>query len=499
MDSSQLLKRGWPDYLAIAVIAAVVAWQLMVPPVIGIADNGDFPRIMSRFDIGYLSDKYEERYFGYFLDKYRIDKRDHWESKFISSQTPLVALAVQINRLISKPGFFDIRAVGAVHLALELAAAWLLLAYAPVNGGFARGVLIVIAILILTDVGFVCYFNSFYNEPGTFVFLLLTLGTIFLVLRRPNPGALLLFCVAGLLFITSKPQNVGLGLILAIYALRLGALRSGRAWRWGCAGAALCLFSGSVVFYALKSADIITKPSYYISVFYEILRFSPDPRRDLIELGLDPNLAKYTGTIPFPLESPKNDPDFQRAFFDRMSFGKVIRFHLRHPVRFLTAMERSAKYAPLLRPALGNYEISAGHRPFSTSQSFDLWSRAYKAYAPGSLLGFACFFAVNLTGILLLYWRMRTKYHRLLLELQLAWLLMAVVQFLSVVIAQGDYEPVKHLFLFNLLVNICFAGALIWLADRAQHALRSVRLRSAFQDALPARFKPRRLAAGSTP
>jgi hypothetical protein len=497
MDSSQLLKRGWPDYLAIAVIAAVVAWQLMVPPVIGIADNGDFPRVMSRFDIGYLSDKYEERYFAYFLDKYRIDKRDHWESKFISSQTPLVAAAMQINRLISKSGFFDIRAVGMVHLVLELAAAWLLLAYAPVHGRFARGFLIGIAVLMLTDAGFVSYFNSFYNEPGTFVFLLLTLGTIFLVLQRPSPGALLLFCVAGLCFITSKPQNVGLGVILAIYAIRLITLRTGKVWSWACAGAALCLFSGSVVFYALKSAEIITKPSYYISVFYQILRFSPDPRRDLTELDLDPGLAKYTGTIPFPLESPKNDPGFQRAFFDRMSFGKVIGFHLRHPVRFLGAMERSAQYAPLLRPALGNYEISAGHRPFTTSQSFDLWSRVYKAYAPGSLLGFSCFFAVNLAGIILLYWKKRAQHHRLLLELQLALLLMAVIQFLSVVIAQGDYEPVKHLFLFNLLAKICFASDLIWLADRAQHALRSARLQSAFQHALPARFKPRRFAAGS--
>ena len=470
----------------------------MVPPVIGIADNGDFPRIMSRFDIGYLSDKYEERYFAYFLDKYRIDKRDHWESKFVSSQTPVVALAVQINRLISKPGFFDIRAVGAVHLALELAAAWLLLTYAPVTGRFARAVLVGIVILMLTDAGFISYFNSFYNEPGTFVFLLLTLGAILMVLRRPSRGALLLFCVAGLLFITSKPQNVGLGIILAVYALRLGALRAGKAWRWACAGVAVCLFSGSVVFYTLKSDEIITKPSYYISVFYEILRFSPDPRRDLTELGLDPDLAKYTGTIPFALESPKNDPDFQRAFFDRMSFGRVIRFHLRHPVRFLGAMERSARYAPLLRPALGNYEKSAGHPPFTTSQSFDLWSRAHKAYSPGSLLGFSCFFAVNLAGIVLLYGRKRAQHHRLLLELQAALLLMAAIQFLSVVIAQGDYEPVKHLFLFNLLVNICFASALIWLADCAERSLAGTRLVSAVQHALPARFKPGRHATAST-
>ena len=62
-----MMTRGLPAYLVIAAIAAAVAWQLLTPRPIGLADNGDFPRIMGRFDIGYLSDKYEDRYFGYFL------------------------------------------------------------------------------------------------------------------------------------------------------------------------------------------------------------------------------------------------------------------------------------------------------------------------------------------------------------------------------------------------------------------------------------------------
>src|SRR5260370_8716508 len=97
---------------------------------------------MGRLDIGYLSDKYEDRYFGYFLRQYRVDERDHWDSKFVSSQTLLVALALPISKLISNPGFFDIRSLAIVDLAVELAAAWLLLRHSPVKSTISRPLLL---------------------------------------------------------------------------------------------------------------------------------------------------------------------------------------------------------------------------------------------------------------------------------------------------------------------------------------------------------------------
>ena len=55
-------------------------------------------------------------------------------------------------------------------------------------------------------------------------------------------------------------------------------------------------------------------------------------------------------------------------------------------------------------------------------------------------------------------------FRSLLLELQAALLLMAILEFLAVVIAQGSYEAVKHLFLFDALVDVCFAIGATWLA-----------------------------------
>jgi hypothetical protein len=460
---SQLGKQAWQEYLVIAAIAAGAMWQLLFPPLIGLADQGDFPRIMGRFDFAPLSEKIEDRYFAYFQSKYRIDKRNHWDSGFVSSQTLLVAAALPLNRLFSKPRFFDIRSLALVHLALELTAAWLLLAYAPVNGRIARKVFLWIVFLLFTDVGYVSYFNSFYSEPGTFVFLLLTLGAILMTIARPTTGALLGLLVLGLLFITSKPQNVMAGIILAVYSLRLGALREGKAWRWECSGVALVLAASSVYYFTLTPRDMTVKPSQYLSVFYEILPYSSSPRQDLIELGLDPKLSKYSGTRPWSPDTPMNDPDFQRSFFDKISFPKMIRFHLRHPVRFLETLERCAGYAQELRPWVGNYEKSEGRSGWATSRSFNLWSSLREKYSPGSLKSFGLFFAANYVAILFLYCRSSSLKNRLMLELQASLLLVAIVQFLTVAIGVGTHEATKHLFLFDLLVDLCFATGILWL------------------------------------
>lgn len=454
-------RRGW-ELLAVAAIAAAVSWQLLAPPSIGMADNGDFPRVMSRHNIGYITSKFEERYFNYFVSTYRIDPRDYWESYFPSSQTFLVEAALPLNRLISRPGFFDLRSLAAIHLALELGAAWLIFVYAPVERRLSRFLMLGVATLALSDVGYVAYFNSFFSEPGSFVFLLLTLGAILATIRRADLPALLGFCAASLLFITSKPQNVTAGIVLALYCLRFCTLRRGAVWKAACAGVALCLVWASALYYKAKPAGVITYPSYFLSVFYAALPGSATPGQDLAELGLDPELAKYIGSAPWDPGAPKNDPAFERAFYDRMSFPKLILFHARHPIRFIGLLNKSAGYAPELRPDLGNYEKSAGRPPRARSETFCLWSEARKRWSPGAAWSIALFFALNGAAIIALHRRKGDPRERLLIELQLALIAMAALQWVTVTVAQGTYEATKHLFLFDSLVDTSFTLGVVW-------------------------------------
>src|SRR5207253_6190135 len=105
----------------VGVAAAIVFYQLMLPPVVGLADNGDFGKIIARFD---LYAKVHRTY--QFIDTvYEFRPAGHWVSGFYSTETLLILPALALNSLLSKDGTFDLRLMGSVHGALFLAALWL--------------------------------------------------------------------------------------------------------------------------------------------------------------------------------------------------------------------------------------------------------------------------------------------------------------------------------------------------------------------------------------
>ena len=96
-DPKRLLSGPWGEVCVLCIIAAAAGCQLFLPPLIGLADNGDFARIAGRFDIGHTTGLYDERYFYFFRSKHEIDPKHHWDSNFFSSELLLAAIAVQVN------------------------------------------------------------------------------------------------------------------------------------------------------------------------------------------------------------------------------------------------------------------------------------------------------------------------------------------------------------------------------------------------------------------
>src|SRR5579862_1931823 len=152
--------------------AAIVIYQLFVPPIVGIADQGDFRRVIGRFGYGP-----EQRGLNtlYVAPKYVPDQSNRvpeWEQ--FSSQYFFVWAALAINKIVSKDGKLDIEMMGAVYtIAFLLALARLLQATSTLR---RRAWLWAGLVLILTDVAYVAYFNTFFAEPASFIFLLLIAG-----------------------------------------------------------------------------------------------------------------------------------------------------------------------------------------------------------------------------------------------------------------------------------------------------------------------------------
>ncbi|MGH9660372.1 MAG: hypothetical protein ACRD96_17615, partial [Bryobacteraceae bacterium] len=63
------------EMAALAAIAAGLAGQLLVEPRVGLADKGDFARVIGRFSLGHTTSDSQERFYGYFRPRYEFHPR----------------------------------------------------------------------------------------------------------------------------------------------------------------------------------------------------------------------------------------------------------------------------------------------------------------------------------------------------------------------------------------------------------------------------------------
>jgi hypothetical protein len=143
--------------IVVGVATVILSYQMLLAPVVCLADNGDFVKVIGRFDL------YARVYRTYqFCDvTYDFHPERHWVSGFYSTETLLVLPALFLNTLFSKGGSFDIRYIGIVHGALFLAALWL---FAGLLDGCRRAVRVGLHLLLLIfycDVMYVSGMNSF--------------------------------------------------------------------------------------------------------------------------------------------------------------------------------------------------------------------------------------------------------------------------------------------------------------------------------------------------
>ena len=162
--------------LAVAAAAAVVSIQLFVHPIVGLADNGDFAKIMAPAGLAYETDVYGERYWNWALVKFAIVPAGRFPGEYRSSETLLAKAAVEASRRLRPGKDFDIRILGVLHLALFAAFVGLIAAATPELPFAFQVLLLAMTVFFFTDVGYVAEFNSLYSQTASLLFLLLTIG-----------------------------------------------------------------------------------------------------------------------------------------------------------------------------------------------------------------------------------------------------------------------------------------------------------------------------------
>jgi len=450
------MKRLRPDRaegLALVLVGAFAFALIVYPPMVGLADNGDFFRLMYWGKFEYLPQTDEDRYVGWIHREFQITKNPLLSWRGYPSSEAIFVKASAILAMFWPGGHrFDLRLLGLVHTIGFAAGCWLLLKGWRAGARLHPVLLFAGLILIFCDIGYLSYFHSFYGEPASLAFLFGLIGTgLLLVSDDASPRWLLvLFFSAAMLFTAAKPQNLAFALPLALFSTRLvGSHRRIALWAVAlivliCAGIYL------VIPRAMKQANL------YNSTFNGLLKWTPAPEAALRELGLDERLATLTGSNYFmhDLAIDTRSDEFQSAFYARMSRFKVIGYYLKHPAALGRAMSTSAQNAYTLQPTpFGNFEKSAGYPFRERATRWTFWSGFKQRHAPRSVW-FTTGYLLLLCGSIGAAWRSTKGHARKLSEFYFVLWLMMVISFVTPVLGDGESDIEKHLFLYNVFFDL---------------------------------------------
>ena len=443
---------------------------LFIPPYIGMADNGDFPRILSSGGIAPLNDSYtyEEKYFKYAHSQYDYGR---FGLDYASSQAIVVFIAGVIGR-IWNVDHFDMHVLGVIYSLILLVTLTVFIRAA--RGQLWLQCLLAAGMLfVFFDIGYTAYFQSFYGEPVSLLSLLLAIGAALLIVKQPRPAIWMLYVLfaAAWMLSTSKLQNAGIGLVVTIYYLTLYRIRSDRVWKYTVAGGCIIMIASTVSMYAFGPKEL-KQINLYQTIFYGILKDSADPALDLRDLGIPEKYQVLAGTNYFQNDTviPQDSPDLYRDVYSRLGHVDIVKYYATHPSRIVDKLQAAARNASFIRPYyLGNYELSAGKPPGTMSFTYGIWSEGKKKWIPSSLMFYGLSYVV--IGILIAYEWFRCRIKRNLLKVVLLIGGMSIMAVAIPLIGDGEADLGKHLFLFNATFDMLLISVGCWIVYTLRYFL----------------------------
>jgi len=432
---------------------------------IGLADNGDFSRGATWFSSGPVgietnwpaanTEEFPRRFFNYWLPAWKLDFPGG--GLMISSAMLLWTPGLLWNYYMVSSNVLYTTNISLAPKILIVCLMFLIFRWVETSGvdrTLKTCLLITLALplaLMLSTTDYVAYFNSFYFETGSFVFLFCFLAALILLKKRGPSTLGYVLCVALLLLLTtSKTSNIywpGVA-IPAIFAFR--DLRA-RPARFVPLYIVLLIGLTLVGFYVTKQPSMYNRHNTCNRFFYGVLTFSLEPSKRLAES----NLAGAEGCIGHP-PFDAIGAECQQKYVDRISVPGTLLVILREPGILFRMMNHVATNMQNINlEYLGKYARGTANDAQKIPLNF--WSKAKSMVFPK---GYALWFTIILYLIIFLSSLSRGG---LPYELSLVGLLTTIALVVDMhisILGDGRQELVKHLFLSNVLFDVASIAAL---------------------------------------
>lgn len=454
----------------IALFTACLAMILMiimlfVPNYLGVAGDQTVGRVMNASGVYYTKTDIADIYDNYFVRTYsNVLKGQESSDEFFNSQVATIRVAVFLDNLFTGDKVFDIRFLALIYGILYVPALYLLIRQACSRvKNFSEGIVIgLVGLLIFSDVAYITYFNSFYPEALWFISLIycVAAGLSFQENRSAlkDFGSLAVMVISAIVLLTSRGECAFLGVLFAVFCLKLMFAR--KDWRWGvvCVLAAFFLSVLSITCMVSMPSDYDDTSKLH-AMTRGVLFESKNPAETLEEFGISSSyelLADASAYEYLPIVDAGNTV-LKEEFLDQYSYADIAAYYLRHPGDFFNMLDLSIKSCfGIRRDHCGNYEQSVGMPEQAKSLFWSAWSTFKSTSAPQTI----GFLIVLIGAVVLLFgkgYSIRPDEDRrstVFLDMMMVVVLVCILQAGNTIIHSGDAEMIYHCFLVGFGIDI---------------------------------------------
>ena len=462
--------------LQIALKAIFIVWFVIAMVLqynVGLADNGDFTRSIRSISQGPVgidpnwpaagSEDWTRRFNNYWLPYWKLD----WNVE--RPQTSAIFLwlpGAVLNYLVYSRAVLFMPFLALPSKLILLGILLLIFKWTGLNSRYTTILLFSVGvplILIFTNTEHMAYFNSFYLESASFIFLFFFIISILLLKHDPSAAYLLCNLVAIMLLATARPANLYWPILAVPFVLYVWSIKKNIPV-FKLALASLILIVLLTFMSAFVTVAGSNQANPYNSLFVGVLKFSSDPQAHLQELGMEDAAPCVLSTAFTPI-----GVTCLTQFQDQISYRNTGLVILREPLVLFRALgfvldnmqDLSVDY-------LGKYSIDdprskTSPRIVISGEQQRFWSQTTEPgwlnlWAAVKFRLFPTGYALAFTLICFLFWFLwNLKGNDIKQDLALIGLMSTVACIADMIIAilgDGIVELVRHLFLSNLLFDI---------------------------------------------
>ncbi len=460
-------------WAALLVMALLMSLMLFVPPYLGLSNDGSFDAILSDTGLSRMNPQDTKAYFNYYERTYRID-----ESVNRSGTTPLplqwmISFAIGIDTLFTNDTVFDLRFLAALYMFLYLALLYPFLHFIFQRvPRYSEGLLLAaMSVLVFADSTMVVRFASLYTSPLEGLALLALLDVLFLLSGDGFKGLCMVAmggCVT-LLTLVNKYCAL-LGIVASLVYWKMFYQQQGLPLRMLSLIMAIAMSVLGVV-YTGRMIDKQTSVEKYNQMTRGVLFQADIPTKALEFFGIDARYSVLTDTYgdqEYPVVLP-DEGLLDQGFFDHYDTPRVLFYYLLHPTSLLGMFDRGVHQAFISRSDYsGTYEESVGLPPKAKTPFMSVWSTFKEQSAPktvGTVLLIAAALLRKSKGKRENQVR-NDRYRRLLG----VFIMMAVLEMLTVLLMSGDSELLRERFLMGMTIDLLF----VLLVTELLHRTKSI-------------------------